>query len=703
MKFTCLSKGNGFHLPPCYIVHASGFRILLDCPLDLSALTIFSPVPADFCPIVLEGSSNSPVYDSLNTGLETQKRCKIEKPLDAKNLIYAEPWYKTAKNLQFWDPSSIDIVLISSTMGMLGLPFLTRSKGFSAKIYTTEATARLGQLMMEDLVSMHNEFRNFYGPTEFDSPQWMKWEELELLPSSLGEVALGKDGSELGSWMPLYRSVDVHDCMQKVQTLKYAEAACHNGALVIKAFSSGLEIGSCNWTVEGPEENFACVSSSIFVSAHAMEFDYRALQGKDLILYSDFSAVIEDVEHHDNDSSPTTNNLSTISDEDNQKELNECLLSNDESLLESEKLAFICSCVVDSVTAGGSVLFPLNRLGIVLQLLEQIPISLESSDLKVPIYIISSIAAELLAFTNIIPEWLCKLRQEKLFSGEPLFSHIELMKGKKLHVFPDLHSPNLITNWREPCIIFAPHWSLRLGPLVHLVRRWSGDQNSLLVLEDRLDADMALLPFKPIAMKVLQCSFISGIQMRKAQPLLSVLQPKTVVLPEDLKPKVNDSKSSSHSFSVFYYNENETLDIQSLKDSFGVEIATDLATSFSWRKLKQNNMDVTRLDGQLFINDKKHQLLLGDKVLDSSESRPLLQWGLLDMEKLLALLSKMGINGSIEQRTSDAESEIVRIIQIHNPNKALIEARATSTVISTCDENLGSQIFQAISSLLDAI
>ncbi|XP_012085492.1 integrator complex subunit 9 homolog isoform X3 [Jatropha curcas] len=589
-------------------------------------------------------------------------------------------------------------------MGMLGLPFLTRSKGFSAKIYTTEATARLGQLMMEDLVSMHNEFRNFYGPTEFDSPQWMKWEELELLPSSLGEVALGKDGSELGSWMPLYRSVDVHDCMQKVQTLKYAEAACHNGALVIKAFSSGLEIGSCNWTVEGPEENFACVSSSIFVSAHAMEFDYRALQGKDLILYSDFSAVIEDVEHHDNDSSPTTNNLSTISsDEDNQKELNECLLSNDESLLESEKLAFICSCVVDSVTAGGSVLFPLNRLGIVLQLLEQIPISLESSDLKVPIYIISSIAAELLAFTNIIPEWLCKLRQEKLFSGEPLFSHIELMKGKKLHVFPDLHSPNLITNWREPCIIFAPHWSLRLGPLVHLVRRWSGDQNSLLVLEDRLDADMALLPFKPIAMKVLQCSFISGIQMRKAQPLLSVLQPKTVVLPEDLKPKVNDSKSSSHSFSVFYYNENETLDIQSLKDSFGVEIATDLATSFSWRKLKQNNMDVTRLDGQLFINDKKHQLLLGDKVLDSSESRPLLQWGLLDMEKLLALLSKMGINGSIEQRTSDAESEIVRIIQIHNPNKALIEARATSTVISTCDENLGSQIFQAISSLLDAI
>lgn len=32
----------------------------------------------------------------------------------------------------------------------------------------------------------------------------------------------------------------------------------------------------------------------------------------------------------------------------------------------------------------------------------------------------------------------------QLFSGEPLFSHIELIKGKKLHVFPAIHSPNLM-------------------------------------------------------------------------------------------------------------------------------------------------------------------------------------------------------------------------------------------------------------------
>lgn len=37
--------------------------------------------------------------------------------------------------------------------------------------------------------------------------------------------------------------------------------------------------------------------------------------------------------------------------------------------------------------------------------------------------------------------------------------------------------------WQEPCIVFCPHWSLRLGPVTHLLRRWRGDQNSLLVIE----------------------------------------------------------------------------------------------------------------------------------------------------------------------------------------------------------------------------
>lgn len=59
--------------------------------------------------------------------------------------------------------------------------------------------------MMEDLVSMHNEFRQFYGPEELNFPKWLMQEELEILPSELREIIMGKDGAELGGWMPLYR------------------------------------------------------------------------------------------------------------------------------------------------------------------------------------------------------------------------------------------------------------------------------------------------------------------------------------------------------------------------------------------------------------------------------------------------------------------------------------------------------------------
>ncbi|KAM3685910.1 hypothetical protein ACJW31_11G155000 [Castanea mollissima] len=705
MKFTCLSRGGGFHFPPCHIVNVCGFRILFDCPMDLSALSIFSPVPTGFDAEVDVKVSDFQDSSSSSSDSVARKRQKIDKPLDVNDLIYAVPWYKTVNNLHLWNVSFIDIVLISSPMGMLGLPFLTRMKGFSAKIYVTEVTARLGQLMMEELVSMHMEFRQFYGPEGSSFPQWMSWEELELLPSSLREVVLGKDGTELGAWVPLYSAADVTDCTQKVQTLRYAEETCYNGTLIIKAFSSGLEIGTCNWTITGPKRDVAFISNSIFLPAHAMKFDYRSLQSNDIILYSDFSSLddMENVEDDDGFSIPTTDSMSTLSMDNNNnnwEESVESLLNTDESLEEQEKLSYLCYCAIASLKVGGSVLIPINRLGTLLQLLEQISASLESSTLKVPIYVISSIAEELLAYTNVIPEWLCKERQEKLFSGEPLFSHIELIKDKKLHVFPAVHSPKLLTNWQEPCIVFAPHWSLRLGPVVHFLRRWCGDPNSLLVLESRLDAELALLPFKPMAMKVLQCSFLSGIKLPKVQPLLKILQPKIVLLPEDFKQQTRFTNANS--FSVIHYSENASTRIPSLKDSSELEIATDLALQFQWRNLKHENMNVTRLKGELSVYHGKQRLLSGSEQAKSSKIRPLLHWGSPDLEKLLNILSNIGIYGSVEQCMGNGESEKACIVHVHEPKKALIEI-GTSTIISAGDENLASKIFEAIDRVLEGI
>ncbi|KAJ4825101.1 hypothetical protein Tsubulata_016813 [Turnera subulata] len=261
----------------------------------------------------------------------------------------------------------------------------------------------------------------------------------------------------------------------------------------------------------------------------------------------------------------------------------------------------------------------------------------------------------------------------------------------------------LRTNWQEPCIIFCPHWSLRLGPVVHLLRKWRGDPNSLLVLEDGLDTEMALLPFKPIVMKVLQCSFLSGIRSQKAQSLFKILRPKVLLVPEDLKQRIKISSSSSNPFSVLYYSENETLDLPSLQCGSHIEIAADLATRFGWRSLKQDGRSITRLGGQLLVDRGKCQLLSGTKVAESLQSGPLLYWGFPDIDRLLTELSKMGIKGTKEQKTSDSECGITWIIDVHDPGKALIEIGERSTVIFAPDEHLAALIFAALGKLLDGI
>lgn len=703
MKLTCLSKGGGFPFPPCHMLNFCGLRILLDCPLDLSALTVFSPVPTGFIALPCKESSNSQAFASLGLEDGSHKRLKMEKPLDANDLIFAEPWYKSVKDLHLWNWCSIDVILISRPMGILGLPFLTRMKGFSAKIYVTEVSARLGQLMMEDLVSMHAELRQFYGPEESNFPSWMGQEGLEMLPSELREIILGKDGEELGGWMPLYSEADVKDCILKVQTLKYAEEACYNGTLIIKALSSGVEFGSCNWILRGPKGDVGYISSSSFNSAHAMNFDFHSLQGTRMLIYSDFSSLSITQDEDDNSSSKRSVNDSLFLSDHNSisVEQAECFLNSDENLEEREKLVFISSCSMECVKGGGSVLIPVSQIGTFLLLLEHMIALLESSAMEVPIYIISSVAEELLAVLNIIPEWLCKQRQERLFAGEPLFLHADLIKQKRLHVVPAIYSHKLLMNWQEPCIVFSPHWSLRLGPVVHLLRRWCGDPKSLLILEDVLNPELALLPFKPIAMKVLQCAFPFGIELQKVLPLLKILQPKIVLFPEDLRSRI--SFSSASSFTVSHYTEGKTLRVPCQKDNTELKIATDLASQFQWKKLKKEDINISRLKGELFLENAKHHLFLQNQQEDSSKNRPLLHWGSPDMGRLLTALSKLGINTTLEHVTSNTEPHSTCVLHVQEPHRASIEVGATCTVITAANEDVASLIFEAIDSIMDGV
>ncbi|KAG9444988.1 hypothetical protein H6P81_016328 [Aristolochia fimbriata] len=656
MKLTCLSQGKGFYFPPSHVLDICGFKILIDCPIDLSTLTIFSPVPFDYNQCVEAQISSD--GDSPNSSSGSFKRRRVEKYLEVSDLVCAEPWYKTALNWKLTDVSLIDVVLISSPMAMLGLPFLTRIKEASAKIYATEAAAKLGCLMMEDLVSMHAEYRQYYGPAESGVPHWM--EELEALSPVLREIVLGKENTNLGHWQSMYSGCQrVHE-----------ENSDTEGAIYL--------------------------SSSSFVSAHAMDFDYHSLQGNDVIIFSDFSYLHggkverKSVGHGSLDLSCSAYN---------EREAQMVpLVDSDEGSEEVDKLAFISSCIVNTVEQGGSAMIPIGQLGVILLLVEQISLSLEALNLKIPIYMISSVAEETLAFTSIIPEWVSKQRQHKLFSGEALFGHIDLVKEKKLHLFSGIWSSEFVTAWQEPCIVFSPHWSLRLGPVIHLLRRWHEDPRSLLVLEGGVDAELALLPFKPVAMKVLQCSFLSGIRVNKIQPLLENLQPKLVLFPKDLESLL--ASENMNSTPLLYYCENETLRVPRLSDYYEADMETDLAFQLKPKRMRERDAAMARLRGKLEIICGKYFLVSTNSSPDASQNQ-LLHWGSIDPDLLLAALKRKGIEGYLRKDTEIAEENY--LVQVEQPAKAVIDISRTRTVISMTDNTLVANILQAIESVVDSI
>ncbi|GAU41403.1 hypothetical protein TSUD_244870 [Trifolium subterraneum] len=98
--------------------------------------------------------------------------------------------------------------------------------------------------------------------------------------------------------------------------------------------------------------------------------------------YNDFSSLsdAQDIEDGDNNSDPISGTLLPL----RFQNLDGSSLNSDENLEEKEKLVFICSCAIECVKDDSSVLIiPIDRLGTILQLLEEMTTLLEASAMEV--------------------------------------------------------------------------------------------------------------------------------------------------------------------------------------------------------------------------------------------------------------------------------------------------------------------------------
>jgi len=136
-------------------------------------------------------------------------------------------------------------------------------------------------------------------------------------------------------------------------------------------------------------------------------------------------------------------------------------LNQAQSVEPEQAIQDFCKACLMTLKNQGNVLIPVLPTGTIYDLLECLYRYLSDSGLQTtPVYFLSSVADQSLAFSNIFAEWLCDLKQLMVYGAESPFQHAELTKSGHLKCYSEINS-KFNDDFHQPCILFASHPSLR--------------------------------------------------------------------------------------------------------------------------------------------------------------------------------------------------------------------------------------------------
>lgn len=284
---------------------------------------------------------------------------------------------------------------------------------------------------------------------------------------------------ELGSWLALaarprawrrlFAREHIARALARVRVVGYDERVDVYGALDATAVSSGFCLGSANWVLRSAHEKVAYVSGSSTLTTHPRPINQAALRGADVLVL----AALTQTPAHNPD----------------------------------HMLGDLCVHAAVTLRAGGSVLLPVYPSGVLYDLLECLSAHLDQAGLAaVPLYVLSPVADSSLAYSNILAEWVSVGKQARVYLPEEPFPHAALARGGRLKHARHLHDDAFSADFRQPCVVFCGHPSLRFGAAVHLVELWaSNPAHAIIFTEPDFPYLDALAPFQPLAMKAFHC------------------------------------------------------------------------------------------------------------------------------------------------------------------------------------------------------
>ncbi|KAF6213099.1 hypothetical protein GE061_010814 [Apolygus lucorum] len=601
MKLYCLSSHPN---KPCYILRFKEITIMLDCGLSAQTALNFIPLPL----VPSSRLANLPSWlprESVETQLEGElKECCGRVFVDS-----APEFCPPLANMV--DYSEIDVILISNYSSMLALPFITEGTGFKGVVYATEPTLQIGKLFLEELVEYLEQTPN--------KNQAKYWKEiLHLLPPPLS------DSFKPRSWRQLYTLGDVKNSLARIKVVGYDEKLDVYGALKVTAVSSGYCLGSSNWVIASDYEKVAYVSGSSTLTTHPRPMDQSVLKNSNVLILTGLTQT------------PTAN--------------------------PDTMLGELCMAVAMTLRANGSVLIPCYPSGVVYDLFECLSSHLDSLNLStIPMFFISPVADMSLGYSNILAEWLSSNKQNKVYLPEEPFPHGYLVKTGRLKHYKRIYSDGFSTDFRQPCVVFCGHPSLRFGDAVHFIEQWgSNPLHTVIFTEPDFPHMDALAPFQPLAMKAVHCPIDTSLNFTQANKLIRELKPSTLVVPQaytqpppahvhrselvidqESRYVISITRGEVVSLAVRRHSAKVNLDPVLADHILASEVrpGTSLATITAALHVKDNQHNIKELPEDPYV-PKKRRLSKGDDTLKSLRY----EWGALDVDVFVRKLKQEGIN-----------------------------------------------------------
>ncbi|XP_057333084.1 integrator complex subunit 9 [Microplitis mediator] len=489
MKLYCLSSEP---TKPCLVLTFKGITLMLDCSLNMQSILNFMPIP-----MVPSGKFNAlpnwlprdnhhnPYHNQHPYQQYHNQEWKIEGELkDCCGRVFVDSIPEFSPPLEkIVDFSEIDVILVSNYTCMMALPFITEATGFKGIVYATEPTLQIGRFFMEELVQYIEQT-----PRTTLAKYWK--EMLHILPSPLADAVKPK------SWKQLYSMNAVNSALSHIQLVGYDQKLDIYGALTVTPISSGYCLGSSNWLISCEHEKVAYVSGSSTLTTHPRPMEQTTLKHSDVLILTGLTQT------------PTAN--------------------------PDTMLGELCMAVAMTLRSSGCVLIPCYPSGVVYDLFECLSTHLDKIGLThIPLFFVSPVAESSLAYSNILAEWLSTNKQNKVYLPEEPFPHGFLVKNARLKHFTSIWQGGFSTEYRQPCVVFCGHPSLRFGDAVHFVQLWGNNpQHTIIFTEPDFPYLDALAPYQPLAMKAVHCPIDTSLNFTQANKLIRDLKPDNLVIPE---------------------------------------------------------------------------------------------------------------------------------------------------------------------------